>query len=345
MGTGIAESKVPRIIRHGVFTCNVQSCIAEAEITVGRNFTGDIHQRVSFPIGGSTTAYENETDWRAAMTYNYAPVYRPWEPFKAMKNKSPWMRFIKELNLNWLPQSISFNTDMTRHYYELQLRDLEALTTGSNSVGSGDISIEGIPISVAKEFLWNRDFALRWDLTKNLKLNFTSATHAEIEEPYGVVNKDLYPDEYSAWKDTVRRSLLSLGRPIDFQQTFNATYKLPFDKFPATDWISTDLRFASSYNWDRGVSLSDGVEMGNTVSNQRSIDVNSRFNLEALYNKVPYLKKVNRRFSASYRKPASPKEQKSRRFDKEIQLRADTTVTIQHGMNSRRPKVTNRLPD
>ena len=80
--------------------------------------------------------------------------------------------------------------------------------------------------------------------------------------------------------------------------------------------------------------------MGNTVSNQRSIDVNSRFNLEALYNKVPYLKKVNRRFSASYRKPASPKEQKPRRFDKEVQLRADTTVTIQHGMNSRRPKVT-----
>lgn len=289
---------------------------------------------------GSTTAYENETDWRAAMTYNYAPVYRPWEPFKAMESKSPWMRFIKEINLNWLPQSISFNTDMTRHYYELQLRDLEALTAGSSSIGSGDLSIEGIPISVAKEFLWNRDFALRWDPTKNLKLNFTSATHAEIEEPYGVVNKDLYPDEYSAWKDTVRRSLLSLGRPIDFQQTFNATYKLPFDKFPATDWVSADLRFASSYNWDRGVSLSDGIEMGNTVSNQRSIDVNSRFNLEALYNKVPYLKKVNRRFSASYRKPASPKEQKPRRFDKEVQLRADTTVTIQHGMNSRRPKVT-----
>ena len=62
------------------------------------------------------------------------------------------MRFIKEFNLNWLPQSISFNTDMTRHYYELQLRDLEALTSGA-SVGNGDISIESIPISVAKEFL------------------------------------------------------------------------------------------------------------------------------------------------------------------------------------------------
>ena len=83
-----------------------------------------------------------------------------------MESKSPWMRFIKEINLNWLPQSISFNTDMTRHYYELQLRDLEALTAGSSSIGSGDLSIEGIPISVAKEFLWNRDFALAGTLQK-----------------------------------------------------------------------------------------------------------------------------------------------------------------------------------
>lgn len=130
---------------------------------------------------------------------------------KGMENKSPWMRFIKEFNLNWLPQSIS-QYRQTRHYYELQLRDLEALTSGT-SVGNGDISIESIPISVAKEFLWNRDFALRWDLTKSLRFNFTSATHAEIVEPYGVVNKDLYPDEYTAWKDTVRRSLSHLAVP------------------------------------------------------------------------------------------------------------------------------------
>lgn len=276
---------------------------------------------------GSTTTYENETDWRTALTYNYSPIYKAWEPFKKIQSKSPWMRFIKDLNLSWLPQNISFNTDMTRHYYELQLRDLD------NLEGSEDI-----PVSVAKNFLWNRDFAMRWDLTRNLRMNFTSATHAEIEETYGVVNKNLYPDEYTAWKDTVRRSILSMGRPIDFQQTFNSTYKLPLDKFPVTDWITADVRFASSYNWDRGISLSDGAEMGNTVRNQRSIDVNSRFNMENLYNKVPYLKKVNRRFSASYRKPTTPP--KPRRYDKELQLNADSTLTINHRMDSKRPKVT-----
>ena len=279
---------------------------------------------------GSTTVYENETDWRGALSYNYAPVYKAWEPFKGLKSKSKWMKFVKDLNLSYLPQNISFNTDMSRHYYELQLRDMENLSDPAD-----------IPVSVAKDFLWNRDFALRWDLTKNLRMNFTSATHAEIEEPYGVVNKTLDPDEYEAKKDTIRRSLLSFGRPIDYQQTFNASYKLPFDKIPATDWITADTRFNSSYNWDRGVSLSDGFEMGNTISNQRSIDVNGRFNLETLYNKVPFLKATNRRFAttSSARRPDTRKKEKPKRYEKEIQLKKDTTVTVRHSLGSKKPKV------
>lgn len=286
---------------------------------------------------GSTTAYENETDWQGSMSYNFAPVYKPWEPFKGIKSKSPWLKLLKEMDINWLPQSIAFNTDLSRHYYELQLRDMEALTADASSgMPTGD-GTEGIPVSFAKEFLWNRDFALRWDLTKNLQMNFTSATHAEIEEPYGVVNKELYPDEYTQWKDSVKRSLLSLGTPIDYQQTFNLNYKLPFSLLPATDWISADTRFASSYNWARGVLLADGTDTGNTISNQRSIDLNGRFNLETLYNKVPYLKQVNRRFSSSYRKPEPKRNAKKlKTYSKEITLKPDTTTTIRHNLGTRR---------
>lgn len=250
---------------------------------------------------GSTTAYERETDWRGSMSYQYSPVYRPWEPFKNMKSNSPWLKFVKEVNLNWLPQSIAFNTDISRHYYELQMRDMEALSMGIMQ----DMEVSGtesIPVSFAKEFLWNRDFAIRWDLTRNLQMNFTSATRAEVEEPYGVVNRDLYPDQYAAWKDSVKHSLLRLGRPIDYQQTFNLNYKLPLDRLPLTDWMTGDVRFASSYSWDRGVSLAEGVEMGHTVSNQRSIDLNGRFNLEILYNKVKFLKEANRRFASTGKK-------------------------------------------
>lgn len=233
---------------------------------------------------GNTTKYEDEKDWRGSMNYSYTPVFKPWEPFKKMKNKSPWLRFIKDFNLNWLPQNIAFNTDISRHYYELQLRDVENVDSGVE-----------IPLSFAKQFLWNRDFAIRWNFSKGLRMDFTSATHAEIEEPYGAVNKELYPDEYSEWKDEVKRSLLSLGRPLDYKQTFNLSYQLPLDKFPVTDWMTTDVRFASSYNWDRGIALLEGPSAGNTISNQRMYDINGRVNMELLYNKVSYLKDINRR--------------------------------------------------
>ena len=116
---------------------------------------------------GSTIVYEDETDWRAALSYNYAPAYKAWEPFKQMKSKSKWMRIFKDLNLNYLPQNLSFNTDMSRYYYEMQLRDMEALDDPT-----------GIPVSVAKTWLWNLYFSLRWDLTNNLKSSSTSAARA-----------------------------------------------------------------------------------------------------------------------------------------------------------------------
>ena len=292
---------------------------------------------------GETTTYEKEVDWKLGMNYNYAPVYKPLEPFKGMKSKSKWLQVVKDFGVNWLPQTVSFNTDINRHYYELQERDLENL----------DVSAT-LPVSFSQQYLWNRELAIRWDLTKNLKLNYTSATHAEIEEPYGPVNKDRYPDEYAAWKDSVKHSIIRLGRPMDYQQTFSASYQVPLNKIPATDWITADASFNSSYNWNRGTMLDNGMSLGNTIANQRTININGRFNMETLYNKVDFLKEANKRFATAKKQPTSKiarqnakkqadrkkeTEKKKREYNKEVQLLADTTVTIVHSRKTKRVEV------
>ena len=105
--------------------------------------------------------------------------------------------------------------------------------------------------------------------------------------------------------------------------------------------MTADTRFNSSYSWDRGVSLSDGKEMGNTIANQRTFDVNGRLNLETLYNKVPFLKETNRRFAttSSTRRPNNRQKAKPKRYEKEIQLKKDTTITVRHSLGSKKPKV------
>ena len=138
-----------------------------------------------------------------SLSYNWSPVYKSLEPFKFIKSRSKWYDILKRFGLNWLPQSVAFNTDMSRNYYELQERDMQ------------DLGGSQLPLTFNQQFMWNRDFTLRWDLTKNIHMNFQSATHAEIEEPYTPVNKDLFPDRYSAWKDSVRTSIRNLGTPLD----------------------------------------------------------------------------------------------------------------------------------
>ena len=96
-----------------------------------------------------------------------------------------------------------------------------------------DLTNNSLPLTWTSDFFWNRNFALRWDLTKNLHANFASQTNAEVEQPYTPVNKDLYPDAYSAWKDSVWHSIRHFGAPLTYQQNFDMSWTLPLDKFGA----------------------------------------------------------------------------------------------------------------
>lgn len=253
---------------------------------------------------GETTVYENEDNWKGGLAYSWTPVYKSFEPFKKIKSKSKYYDILKRFSLNWLPQNVSFNTDMTRNYYELQERDLEDLG-----------STNSLPVTFSSQFLWNRDFSIRWDLTKNLHLNFQSATHAEIEEPYTQVNEALFPDEYSVWKETVKQSIGHMGVPLDYQQSFTASYKLPLNLIPIFNWINADANYTSSYNWQRGTEQEDGTSFGNTIGMNRQFTLNGSLNLEKLYDQVPFLKKTNERFKKSVKRV--PKKQQKKTEDKQ----------------------------
>ena len=254
---------------------------------------------------GETTVYENEDQWRGSLNYSWTPVFKPLEPFKNIKSKSKYFDILKRFGLNWLPQSVAFNTDISRNYYELQERDME------------DLGGSQLPLTFSEQFLWNRDFSIRWDLTKNLHMNFQSATHAEVEEPYTPINKDLYADRYHAWKDSVNYSLRHFGSPLDYSQSFQASYQLPLNLIPIFDWVNADASYNATYNWVRGTDLEDGTSLGNTIASNRTFNLNGTFNLEKLYNQVPFLKKANERFNKEKSRSQIEKEKKEKQKAKE----------------------------
>lgn len=311
---------------------------------------------------GETTMYERKDNWRGALDYSWSPVYKAWEPFKGLKNKSKWLDILKRFGLNWLPQNIAFNTEMTRDYYELQERDMETLMSGAAGVDSK------LPLAFSEQFLWNREFSINWDLTKNLHMNFQSATHAQIEEPYTPVNKDLYADQYHAWKDSVWTSIRHWGAPLDYSQNFQASYKVPLNLLPVFDWVNSDASYNANYSWERGTEDEEGNSYGNTINTQRELTLNGNFNLVKLYNHVPFLKKVNDKFDRTQsrvqmqrkkqekkKKKQEAKEQAAdpkkalpknkRAFEREITLLPDTTFKIRHGKNTKRLIVNAKTED
>ena len=291
-------------------------------------------------------------DYKGSFQYNYTLSPKPWEPFKNVKFlKSPIFKIISDINFNYLPSSISYNTTLARQYNEIQLRNL----------GNEDISYTDVNnplLSNSKDFIWNRKFDFKYDLSRGLKFTFSTATNAQIDETkFAPVNKELFPTEYQNWKDTVMQSLLSFGRPLSYQQAFTASYTIPINKIPIFNWISSNLLYNGNYTWDKGAltaedeaSKSLDSSLGNKITSLGSWQFDGRFSMDQLYNKSSYLKRVNQRFIpknvSTESKTVNGKEKESkekappRQIEQKITLQKDKKIKISHRLNADLIKVT-----
>ena len=277
--------------------------------------------------------YENTNDYRGSMQYSWTPYAKPFKPlshFIDEKNKD--MKFFRDWELHYLPTNVAFSTNISRYYYEQQTR---------NETG---IDVE-LPVSVSKNFLWDRQFALSWNFTKSLTASFNSNTTAHIMEPVGQVNRKLFPDEYRDWRDSVMRSIKDLGTPWAYNQTFTVTYKAPFSQIPILSWITANASYNSTYRWDRG-TIVDEISSGNTIANQTTRSLEGRFALEQFYSKIPYLKKVDERFTSKNTKRTkggqgnTPKKEKPKKYNRTIKLNPDSSTVINHKLGVKNIKVT-----
>ncbi len=273
-----------------------------------------------------TTEYENLNDYRGSFQYSYMPYIKGLKPFKSIKSKSRNLKFFRDWSFNWFPNSVSFLSTINRYYYELQSRS------------ETDVDFN-LPVSVSKNFIWDRQLALTWNMTQSLQLTFNSNTQARIEEPIGAVNRKLFPDKYREWRDTVWQSILHLGTPWAYNQTFTASYRAPFNQIPVLDFLAANVTYNATYRWDRGATV-DNVNSGNSISNQASWNFDGRVNLETLYNKNSFLKSVNNRFANRRTGQRSTTRSAARKFQRTYTLNKDTSTIVRHNLRTKKLRVT-----
>ncbi len=206
----------------------------------------------------------------AGASYNF--TFKPFviEPFKKSKAfKSKYLRFIRDLNINPVPKAIAINSRINRNYSAQQSRNL----------------IEGLtpqPELKQRNFGFNWDYTVGFDLTKSVQLNF-NATNNYIYDSFGQ-DEDL----------EIYDKFFHVGRPNNYSQKLNGTYKLPINKLPYLKFINADYGYTADFNWQgtsqspifnaNGEQIGDiRDKIGNMIQNANTHNLNGAIDFGRLY--------------------------------------------------------------
>jgi len=216
--------------------------------------------------------YDSKKTYRGGFGYNFSNQPKNYKPLSKIKflNKR-YLALIKDFNFHLTPKLLSFRTEMLREFNESKLRNKS----------QGLIIIEP---TYYKKFEWQRIYSLRYDPATSVQLEYDANANAAIDEPQGRIDT-------REKRDSVWTNILNMGRMQLFTQTFAANYTIPINKIPIFDWLSSSARYSSEYRWTGSpVTLK---RLGNTIENSNNKQLNGSLNLTTLYNKVPFLKKIN----------------------------------------------------
>ena len=232
---------------------------------------------------------DQQTRTAADYAFTFQPkVIEPFQKTKFMKKSSYW-KFLSDLNFNYLPSSIMFNTNIVRQNNVQQFRQVEDLGIGFEPL-------------YRRNFGFNYQYGFNFNLTKSLKLNYTASSRNIVKN---YLNADDEPiDNFTIWN-----SYLDVGTPNNHIQQFILNYDIPLYKIPALSFVKASLSYTGDYSWQSASTALTNIEiegntynLGNTVQNSNSTSLNTTFNMESLYKYIGLSKK-----SSIAPKPTVPK--------------------------------------
>ena len=214
----------------------------------------------------------------AAASYNFTFKPKFYEPFKKKELfKSKYLQLIRDINFNPLPSSLAINSRINRNFNEQRSRNL----------------VEGLsaqPTLKQRRFLFDWDYAVAFNFTKSLAVNF-NATNSFIYDAFG-----------SGDDIEIFNNFFNVGRPTQYNQKLNTTYKLPINKIPYLGFMSLDYAYTADFDWKATSQDASIIErVGNLIQNANTHNVTGSLNFAKLYKDTKFenlfLKKKNRKKS------------------------------------------------
>ncbi len=221
----------------------------------------------------------------ATYDYNFAPVKV--EPFKniAFLDSSEYWNPIQDFNFNPLPTSITATGNILRQYNSQKFRQIN-LPPGSL----------GLPTLYQRDYRFNWGFNINYKLTESLSFVFSNTNNRIIRN---YIDRDNVQDNSIGLWD----GFFDMGTPNQHNQSLQVNYDLPFDKFPFLTFIDAQYSYTGNFQWQRGSkilnSLPDTPDLGNTIQNSRTHQLNASLSMQRLYDYLGLKKKQGGRSSAN----------------------------------------------
>ena len=216
--------------------------------------------------------------------YNFQPVVI--EPFK--KNDSlftgKYWKLLKEFNFNLMPASFSVNTDVNRQFNKQKFREIDL---GGNNIGLEEL--------FRRNYTFDFQYNLNWNLTNALSLNFSASNNNIVRNYFkdNIINGEQNP-ELDVWD-----GFFDFGDPNRQSQLLGINYEIPLSKIPTLSFLKATYSYSGQFQWEKGSDLfgdlvgNDGItyDLGNSISNGNTHNINSTLDMNKLYKHVGLTKK------------------------------------------------------
>tara|TARA_R110000868_G_scaffold193443_2_gene438385 strand:- start:3371 stop:10552 length:7182 start_codon:yes stop_codon:yes gene_type:complete len=204
--------------------------------------------------------------------HNFKPVTV--EPF-AKKDSlftGKYWKWLKDLNLNVLPASVSLQSNINRSFNQQKFRD----------VFEPGVEKLDLPFLQQRNYLFNWQYAINYSLTKSLRLNLTASNNNIVRnyfEEDGNSDSDIN-QALGLWD-----GFFDLGEPNRHSQEMQLNYELPFNKIPAFSFINSQYTYTSNFDWQRGGDALRQVagEDINTVQNASTHNLTASLTMQKFY--------------------------------------------------------------
>ena len=258
---------------------------------------------------------------RASATYNYSFKPKLYEPFKKSKflEKNDFYKFIKDFNINYLPTSISVNSNIIRSYNSQLSRPLVE-----------DPSFPKLPELTQRRFMFDWDYNISHDLTKSLQFTFKASNN--------YVNDVLSRDKEA----TLFTNFLKVGRPDHYHQALNATYKVPINKIPLFDFVNANYSYTADFDWQAasGTYVSD---IGNAVQNVNTHTFSADLDMKKFYKKTGIQNLSKKKIKTSKpKKVKKPKGKKDKTKEKDGKKKKKSKPKTRYQKISRKKMTTGK---